>query len=400
MQEIRDTYYRLLGQQGPAFRRYLFGRFSASRRLAGLIGPRGTGKTTLMLQWIREKEDPEKCMYASLDHIYFSTRSLLEFVRDMHQVEGRTLFFLDEVHKYPDWNRELKNIYDSFPEIRVVFSGSSSLDLVKGQYDLSRRGIIYRLNGLSFREFILFKSGKAPDPVGLEDLLREAPGISRSLSVIPRLRGLFQEYLALGYYPFYFEDPETYYARILNTVDKTIYEDIANHFSLNTSKLPVFKKLLAFLAYIPPGELSVNILARNLSVDHKTVSAYLHMMEETSLIQSLGVDRGGKAALRTPDKVLLENANLYHAVSTESGFSPTPGTLREIFFVNALRGAEAIVQYSKEGDYRAQGKVFEIGGEGKGRRQVENLKNAILVKDGPLTAAPGEIPLYLFGFLW
>ena len=400
MQELRDTYYRLLAQPKPAYHRYLFDRFDTSRRLAGLIGPRGAGKTTLLLQWIREKENPERCMYASLDHIFFSAHPVLDFVRDMHQLEGRTLFFLDEAHKYPGWNRELKNIYDSFPEIRIVFSGSSSLDLVKGHYDLSRRGVIHRLNGLSLREFILFKTGKAPAAFGLYDLLERAPEISRELSAIPRVKGLFQEFLKVGYYPFYFEDPETYYSRILNTIDKTIFEDIANFFSLSTAKLPLFKRLLAYLASIPPGEMSVNTLARNLEVDHKTVNGYLQMMQDTSLTHSLRLDRGGKAGLRTPEKVLLENANLYFAVATESGFDPNPGSLRETFFVNALRGAGVPVHYSKEGDYRAAGMVFEIGGSGKTARQIKGLRNALLVKDGPLTAAPGEIPLYLFGFLW
>lgn len=356
----------------------------------------------MMIQWIQEKEDPEQCMYASLDHIYFSGHRLLDFVRDMHQVEGRKLFFLDEAHKYPDWNREIKNIYDSFPEVRIVFSGSSSLDLVKGQYDLSRRGMVYRLNGLSFREFILFKTGKPHPAFGFEELLKNAPEISRTVAAIPRLRGLFQEFLRVGYYPFYFEDPESYYARILNTIDKTIYEDIANFFSLSTAKLSIFKKLLVYLASIPPGELSVNTLARNLEIDNKTVSGYLGMMQDTSLTHSLSLDKGGKAVLRSADKVLLENANLYFAVSSESGFEPNLGSLRETFFINALRGAGIKVQYSKEGDYRAGGKIFEVGGESIKQQQIRGLKDAYLVKDGLMTAGAGAgvLPLHLFGFLW
>lgn len=352
-----------------------------------------------MLQWIREKENPDLCMYASLDHIYFSAHSLLDFVRDMHQFEGRNLFFLDEAHKYPGWNRELKNIYDSFPEIRIVFSGSSSLDLVKGQYDLSRRGVIYRMNGLSFREFILFKTGKTLSPFSCDDLISGAMEIAREASTFPRIRGLFQEFLSTGYYPFYFEDPETYHARILNTIDKTIFEDIANYYSLSTSKLPVFKRLLAYLASIPPGEMSVNTLARNLEIDHKTVNSYLHMLLETSLIHSLAFEKGGKAGLRASEKVLLENPNLYFAISKEIGLEPSIGSLRETFFINALRGAGISVHYSKEGDYRAKGKIFEIGGASKTARQLGGAKNGFLVKDGPLMAAPGEIPLYLFGFL-
>ncbi|MDQ3000215.1 MAG: AAA family ATPase [Fibrobacterota bacterium] len=400
IQETRDTYYRLLAQPRLPHRRYLFDTFDATRRLAGLLGPRGVGKTTLMLQWIREKGNPERCMYASLDHIYFSAHRLLDFVRDMHQLEGRTLFFLDEAHKYPEWNREIKNIYDSFPEVRIVFSGSSSLDLVKGQYDLSRCGMIYRLNGLSFREFILFQTGKTLTSFSLDDLLERRVEISKELSNIPRILGLFQEFLRVGYYPFYFEDPRTYYSRILNTIDKTIFEDIANFFSLSTTKLPVFKRLLAYLASIPPGEISVNALARILEIDHKTVSGYLHMMQDTSLTHSLSLAKGGKAGLRSADKVLLENANLYFAVAKETGLEPNLGSLRETFFVNALRGSGVTVNYSKEGDYRASGRVFEIGGEGKTKKQIRGLKSTFLVKDGVMTAGAGEVPLHLFGFLW
>ena len=398
--EIRDTYYRLLNQPAPTYPRYLAGRIDFGRRLTGLIGPRGSGKTTLLLQWIKEKENPEQCMYASLDHIFFSTHRLIDFVRDAFEVEGRTLFMLDEAHKYPGWNQEIKNVYDSFPEVRIVFSGSSSLDLVKGHYDLSRRGVIFRLNGLSLREYILFTTGKAHPAFELENLIERSGEISRTLSAIPRIKGLFQDFLKWGYYPFYFEDPKFYYQRILSTVEKTIYEDIAHFFSLSTAKLPMFKKLLAFLASVPPGEISVNTLARDLGVDHKTVQSYLQMLADTSLIHSLKLGSPGKAALRAPEKVLLENANLYHAIAVESGFEPNLGSLRETFFVNALRGAGIPVQYSKEGDYRAVGKIFEVGGPNKTRKQLKDLSNAILVQDGLLTAAPGEIPLYLFGFLW
>lgn len=400
MQDIRDGYYRLLGQESPAHRRYLLEKFNPSRRLTGLIGPRGVGKTTLMLQWIREKGDPSRCMYASLDHIRFSSHRLFDFVRDMHEIDGRDLFFLDEAHKYAGWNQEIKNIYDSFPAVRVVFSGSSSLDLVKGHYDLSRRGVIQRLNGLSFREYLKFATGAAPPAIGFDELLEGAEGISRDFSKLPRLRGHFEEYLRIGYYPFYFEEPDAYYPRILNTIDKTVYEDIAHFYSLNTSRLPIFKKVLAYLASLPPGELSVNTLGRYLEIDHKTVSGYLEMMQETGLIHSLRLDASGKAVLRAPDKVLLENANLYHAIATESGYSPNLGSLRETFFVNALRGTGLAVQYNKLGDFRAKGRIFEVGGASKDRRQIRGQKNGILVKDGPLTASQNEIPLYLFGFLW
>lgn len=400
MQEIQETYLRLLGQAPEPHRRYLFATFNPSKRLTGLIGPRGSGKTTLLLQWIREKGDPEKCMYASLDHIWFSSHRLIDFVKDCHENEGRDLFFFDEAHKYPGWNQEIKNIYDSFPGVRLVFSGSSSLDLVKGQYDLSRRGILHKLNGLSLREFILFRTGEALPAYTLEDLLGKGRKIAQELAAIPKLKGWFQEYLRVGYYPFYFEDPETYYARILNTIDKTVFEDIGNFFSLNTSRLPLFKKLLSYLATVPPGEISVNMLAGNLGVDHKTTQAYLHMLQDTSLTHNLRLDQGGKPALRAPEKVLLENANLYYAIAVETGVTPDLGSLRETFFVNALRGAGVQVHYSKVGDFSAAGRVFEVGGPGKTRRQLKGDKNGILVKDGILTAGPGEIPLHAFGFLW
>ncbi len=400
MHEIRDIYHRLLQQTPAQHPRYLLKDFEPGRRLTGLIGPRGSGKTTLLLQWIREKGVREECMYASLDHIYFSTHLLLDFVRECYETEGRRIFFLDEAHKYPDWNQEIKNIYDSFPEIRVVFSGSSSLDLVKGHYDLSRRGVILRLNGLSLREFILFKTGDSLPTYSLDDLLGKGRKIAQELAEIPKLKGWFQEYLRVGYYPFYFEEPDTYYARILNTVDKTVFEDVANHFSLSTSRLPLLKKLLSYLATVPPGEISVNTLARNLGVDHKTTQGYLHMLQDTALTHNLKLEGGGKAVLRAPEKVLLENANLYHAIAVETGLTPDLGSLRETFFVSALKGAGALVHYSKEGDYRAAGKVFEVGGPGKTRRQLKGEKQGILVKDGILTAGPGEIPLHAFGFLW
>ena len=404
---IFTTHRRLLESITVSTHRYLFGQFVLNNRLTGLIGPRGTGKTTLLLQYIKEKiEQPRKCLYISLDSIYLSAARLISLVNDLYELYGIRYLFLDEVHKYPNWNQELKNLYDSYPDLTIVFSGSSSIDLIRGSYDLSRRGVLYRLRGLSFREYLAFAGVVDLEPIHYEDLLENKEPYEELTAGIEGLRGHFREYLRRGYYPFFLEDEAGYGQKLFRIIEKTVYEDIPNYYRLKTENLIYFKRILAYITTIPPGELNRNNIAQNIGLDNKTVQHYLSIMEETGLIMMLTSVQGGGSLLKATEKIYLENPNLYTSISEEIGHGASTGSVREIFFLGMLRNAGLHPLYSKRGDFAVGDTLFEVGGRNKSLKQLRkksgerSLAEGYLVKDDILYGAPFEIPLHLFGFLY
>lgn len=397
-----ETYYRLLQAVPLQQKRYLYPTLDMNQRLIGLIGARGTGKTTLLLQYLREQiPDPDKALYVSADHIYFSGNSLLDFIREQVELNGRTTICLDEIHKYPGWNQEVKNLYDSYPQLHLAFSGSSSIDLIAGSHDLSRRALLYRLEGLSFREFLEFETGQSYPVIAWETLLADHQKISRELAEIPELYQHFTQYLQCGFYPFYVEDRDNYPQRLLAIIEKTIYGDIASHHALKTSNLHYFKKIITFLATSLPGEFSINSLSRTLGIDHKTLNHFLEILDSAGLIRKIGSNHDGAAGVRKPEKIFLANPNLYQTLHHALGKPAQTGTIRESFFLSMIRGWGESVFYSPAADYIVRGIHFEIGGRNKTFRQIKEMPEAFLVKDQmPVSGGIREIPLYLFGFLY
>lgn len=402
LERLVGIFKRLLANCQYEHKRFLFDSFEMKGRLTGLVGPRGTGKTTFMLQYIKEKiKEPEKAFYASLDSIYFAQTTLMEFVTTLYEEQGIRYFFLDEIHKYPGWNQELKNIYDAFPDCYVLFSGSSSLDLVKGNYDLSRRGVIYWLPGLSFREYLKFRNiGEYPS-ITLDEILGGKSKLANEIIGVDRLLAYFYEYMQRGYFPFSLNEEGDYTTRLVNVINKTIFEDISNFYKLKTEKMFVFKKILSYLASIPPGELSRNSLSKNLGVDNRTVQSYLKILEETGLVFLLSENRQGSHILKEREKMFLSNCDFYNAISEEVGFEPKIGTVREVFFISMLCNSGHKIFYSNVGDFTVGDINFEIGGRGKTLKQIKsNINDSFLIKDGILYGMGKEIPLYLFGFLY
>ena len=363
---LRDTYRRLMAAAPVATRRFLFDAFAVKGRLVGLIGPRGVGKTTLLLQYIRDRlGNADDAFYVSADHIYFNKVGLLDFVREQFTTQGTKLFFFDEIHKYEGWEQELKNIHDSFPEVRVVFSGSSSLSLTKGGYDLSRRAVLYHLPGLSFREYLNFTTGTNHGALTLEAVLRDPGVASGKLAQEPKLAGHFRRYQREGYYPYVWEDEAHYYDKVRAVVEKIIYEDVATYYHLKTENLHCFRKILYFLATIPPGTLNAHKLGASLGIDNKTAMHYLVILQETGLI-------------RKPQKTYLDNTTLYHAICDGIGQSVDVGTARELYFLTSAQNAGHSVSYSEQGgDFRIDDTVFEVGGRGKSTRQMPKKKSAV-----------------------
>lgn len=394
---LKETFERLISLTELKTKRALFDRF-VPKRLTGLIGPRGVGKTTLMLQYIKEHRD-EKMFYFSADSIYFLKTTLLQFVDELYKFEGHRTFFIDEIHQYKNWSQELKNIYDSFPDIQVVFSGSSMLELQEGSHDLSRRVNTYHLPGLSFREYLAFAEHLAIPSISFEELIAY-PKELVELGHIDTILGHFRTYLRAGYYPFFFEDSETYSERILQVVSKIIYEDIPNCFDLKTANLHFFKQLLGYLSSIPPGEANTNNMARNLGIAHQTVEHYLYILDRVGLITLVYPLEGGGSYLRKPRKIFIHNTNLLYTLNSLVGSECNQGNLRELFFLQALRDAGTPVFYSKKGDYQAKDHIFEIGGKNKSGKQLQGSElPGFLVKDDILYPGKNVIPLFHFGFI-
>lgn len=401
LSKIIATYQRLLQHTTFSHHRYIYKDFSLNNRLTGLIGPRGTGKTTLLLQYIKENLPIDESIYTSLDHIYFSQNNLIEFVDELYEIYGVKNFFFDEAHKYPNWNQELKNLYDSYPDIKIVFSGSSSLDLTKGAYDLSRRGIIYRINGMSFREYLLFNDIANIPVISLEDLLHNRVDYETEIGAISKIMGHFKTYMGRGYYPFALEGEQTYSQKIQRIIEKTIYEDISNYYKLKTENLVYFKRIISYMATIPPGELNRNNIARNIGLDNRTIQNYLEILQDTGLIQLIRKDKAGSNLLKKTEKMFLDNPDIYISISEEVGFETPVGTLRESFFIKMILNSNNQIHFSDIGDFSVNNTNFEIGGKNKNLKQIkEHLENSFLVKDDVLTGSKFEIPLYLFGFLY
>jgi len=394
-------FQRLINEISTQHYRFLYSQFNIDNRLTGIVGARGVGKTTLMLQYIKNNLlKDRKVFYFSADHIYFNSVSIYQFIENLFLTEGYNIFFIDEIHKYNNWNQELKNLYDGFPKIKIIFSGSSSLDLVKGTYDLSRRAKLYYLPGLSFREYLNFETNSHLQPIIFADLIKDARKFDTMIANIPKVKGYFQKYLRQGFYPFYAEDPLSYYEKILQIIDKTIYEDIANFYNLKTVNLHHFKKLLNFLASIPPGSSSVHNIGKNLSIDDKTVANYLINLKETGLVNLIYPGESGNAGLRRPEKIFLNNTNLQYALEGHVGAGVELGTVRELFFIQSTLNANLDVFHNKKGDYQIDQTIFEIGGKNKTRAQIKDVTSAFLVKDDILLARQKEIPLVYFGFLY
>ena len=399
---LRTIFHRLVTTLKIDTKRYLYSSFNLENRLVGLAGPRGVGKTTLMLQYIKATQDIHSLFYCSADNIYFSNTTLFDFIKQQYETEAIKLFFIDEAHKYVGWSQELKNVYDSFPDVTVVFSGSSSMDLVKGAYDLSRRGVMHHLHGMSFREYLNFTTGSNFPAINFDTLITDRKQLSAELGVLPRLKGHFQEYLKTGYYPFIFESRNLYFEKIGNIIEKTIFEDIASHYRLKTANLHVFKQILHYLSTIPPGEINAHNLAKTLSLDSKTAMHYLTILQETGLVRLIFADKKGSALVRKPVKVFVDNAGLLHGITQTLGQNVNTGTLRELFFITMLQNSDETIFYSKNaGDYLCRDIVFEIGGQNKKKKQIKNATGeAFLIKDDLLHATSSSIPLWLFGFLY
>lgn len=387
------------------FKRSLYQNIDFNQQLTEIMGSRGVGKTTLMLQKAKElaQHTPQSVLYVSLDDAYFYNKTLIETADEFQKYDGQYLF-VDEVHKYIskykniDWSAELKNIYDRYPKLKVVYSGSSIIGLHKGQGDLSRRKNTYHLNGLSFREYLEYNGILKMTSIGLAELLENHSEIAEDMTNRLKILPHFKKYLQTGYYPFYNENPSQYNQRIQNVINLILESDIPSVVDLNYANIGRIKTMLSVLATSAPFTPNLSKLASDVKVsDQRTLYKYLYYLEKAELINLLTTSAKASKKFHKPEKIYLNNPNIFEVLSPNV---TEIGTLRESFFMNQLAYKHQ-VNYHHQVDFRIdEVYAFEIGGKNKSSKQIQGLKNAYIVKDDIEIGYANVIPLWLFGFLY
>jgi predicted AAA+ superfamily ATPase len=387
----------LLSNTSLDFKRFLFDKIKWKNRLIGIKGARGTGKTTLSLQWLKQQNLPvSKAAYFSLDDLYFTNHSLKETVAQFHK-QGGEILVLDEVHKYKNWSTEIKNIYDVYVGMKIIFTGSSIIDISRQQADLSRRAIVYELPGLSFREFLSLKY-KIQIPVfPFEKILQDASGLKKLLPNSFRPLEHFNEFLQTGYYPFMMEDQETVHQKI-NQLIRTIVEyDMAELKDFDIRNAKKILQLMYVIAQQVPFKPNLVTLAEKTNIHRNSLNNYLHYLEQAKLISLLQPAGKSTAILQKPEKIYLNNTNILFALAEQQ---VDIGNLRETFFLSQL-SAVSKIQMPKQGDFFVDNKyTFEVGGKGKSTKQIAGIKNAWVVKDDLEFPVGNDLPLWMFGLIY
>ncbi|NDV58903.1 ATP-binding protein [Bacteroides sp. 519] len=397
MDSLIGHYNRLLNAVNTTYHRYLYNEINWNNRLIAITGARGTGKTTMLLQYIKKNfPDRSKAIYISLDNIWFTKNSLSDLVNQF-QAYGGTHLFLDEVHRYPTWSIEIKNIYDSYPDLHVVFTGSSILEIYKSNADLSRRAISYHLCGLSFREFLAFENILNIEPLPLNDILQKHQTIAGDITSKIKILPEYKKYIQYGYYPFYKEGVKDYPLRLQNIINTILENDLPAVEKVEYVTIQKIKKMLMIVSSLVPFSPNITKLSTEIEANRANTLRYLGYLEKAGLIISYLSPQKGMSSMNKPNKIYLDNTNLLYALS-ESNVNQ--GNIRETFFANQMRVLHKL-NTSNQGDFVADDIfTFEIGGVNKNFNQIKDLSNSFVAIDDIETGFGNRIPLWMFGLLY
>ena len=397
MDKLINKCRRLLALVNTDVVRELMQQINWDQRLISIRGARGVGKTTLMLQYLKLNGcDCKRSLYISMDSVYFATHTLLEFVERFYQLGGKQLL-IDEVHKYPSWSREIKEIYDSYPDLRVVVSGSSLLNILNADADLSRRCIPYEMQGLSYREYLWMVKGIHLPAITLKELLSDPNGFCDNINSQCRPLAYFKEYLQEGYYPFILEGKIEYHLRIENVVNFILDVELPQSCGVEIGNIRKMKSLLTVLASKVPMQVDMTKIAAAAGVSRNTLLAYMQYLSRARLLNLLYAGDDSVKKMQKPDKIYLENPNLIETLALDE---PNIGTVRETFLVGQLCYQHK-VEYTKTGDLLVDRLyTIEIGGKSKDGKQIASLEDAYIASDDIEYAAGNKIPLWAFGFLY
>lgn len=389
MERLISKYLELLDQTPTTFVRHIHDQIDWSNQMLAIVGSRGVGKTTLLLQHIKSHLPKSQTLYINADDLYFSDNSLLELAETFHK-NGGLYLFVDEIHKYPNWSKEMKLIYDYLPKLKVVFTGSSILDIFKGTSDLSRRVVLYNMYGLSFREYLNMNYGLSLPTYSIDQIVNhevKAEGVEFPLAE-------FHKYLHSGYYPFSLSPGFT--EKLNQIINTTLENDIPMYAKMNMTSSIKLKRLLAVVSKSVPFKPNYSKLSQILAIDRNTLNLYVEYMTRAELVSQLFDSTSGIRGLGKVEKLYLNNTNLIYALS---GATAETGNVRETFFLNQMKVTHRIVA-SPVSDFLVNDMTFELGGKGKGKTQIAGTSKSFVVKDDILYGFGNTIPLWHFGFTY
>lgn len=396
LQSLFNNYHRKIAKIDLRFKRYLFSEVNWKARIIGIKGARGVGKTTMLLQHILDNyKDIDQTLYASLDDLWFSTHSLLDLV-DWADQHGITRLYLDEVHRYAKWSETLKNIYDSYPDMSIVYTSSSLLMMDNAKVDLSRRQTTYTLHGLSFREYLAFEGILQVPAIQLDDLLEHH--VQHAMRIVKEVKvaSYFESYLSHGYYPFYREAGEDYVTRLREAVSVVIDSDLPAVENMSFETLQKVKKLIMIISERVPFEPNMTELWKQLVTNNELGLRMLYALDKAQLLSLLTSKVKNYKLLYKPDKIFLGNTNLMHVLCP----SVDKGNERETFFYSQLHVSHD-VKYPQQGDFLVDDRyLFEVGGRKKTYEQIADVANSYLAVDDTEVGHGHRIPLWLFGFIY
>ncbi len=395
METLLEKSQKKINSISLVFMRYLYNRINYNHRLISILGARGTGKTTLLLQ-IGAMFSKKHVLYVALDDLFFTDNSLYSLADQFSRIGGEVLLF-DEVHKYPNWSREIKLIYDDFSDMQIIFTSSSVLDIYRGESDLSRRATTYILHEMSFREYLQFQHKLSFPVVSLEDIVNHHEKISIELVSKFKPYKYFSSYLKHGSYPYFSGDDEDYYQKILNTIGLVLDVDLPASQHIEYTNIVKFKRLLYVLATNVPFIPNIKKLSEKIGLNRNAMVQAIQLLSKAELLHTLYKQTRSISVLNKPDKIWLHNPNLNYALSNKK---PETGNIRETFFISQLVPGHKITLPSK-GDFLVDEQyIFEVGGKNKTMQQIQQQPNAYLAKDNIEIGVLKSIPLWLFGFLY
>lgn len=396
MEILFEKFRRKIAITDTSFVRNDIEKINWNARLIGIKGQRGVGKTTLLLQYIKLNflKNLNEILYVSLDDLWFSEYKLVDLAANFAKRGGKILF-LDEVHKYPLWSQSIKNIYDDFPKLKIVFTGSSLLEILNSRADLSRRAIIYTLNGLSFREFLEYSENIKLPSFSLTEIIENHENITMEIAQKTMPLSHFENYLKIGYYPYFKEEKLLYFSRLQEVVNFILEVEIPQFKGVSISFLPKIKQLLFAISESAPFVPNINKLSERIGISRETLINYIQYLNDAQILNILYKESKGMTRLQKPDKIFLQNTNLMYCFGNVN-----VGNLRETFFVNQLSNTQRI-SYAEIGDFKINDEfIFEIGGKNKTQKQIKNVEKSYIVADEIEFGFGNKIPLWLFGFLY
>ncbi len=397
IEKLISKHQKVLNGLRTLFRSSMHDHIIWDERLIGIKGARGVGKTTLILQHIKEVYGFDKsCLYINLDNIDFPYDNLVQLAEDFDKTGG-THLFIDEIHKYANWSIELKNIYDNLPEMNVVFTGSSIIDILKSKADLSRRAVVYHMQGLSFREYLQIQTGASLNSYTIEEITQNHEQYCQEINSQIKPFQHFSHYLHHGYYPYYLQNIETYQIKLSNTIALMIETDLPMLLNVDIQYIGKLKKFLNLLSRKIPFKPNVSNLAAAIGISWQSVINYLHYLEDAEILRIIPQEGKGIKSLSKPEMIYLHHPNHFFVFSDVQNNS---GSLRESFFVNQLSYMHQVASAIK-GDFVVDDLYyFEVGGKNKTYQQIAGVENSFIAADDIEYGFGNKIPLWLFGFLY